>query len=93
MASSGERPSGADLQTVAAAAAVPRSLFDAGAPGFWVAVILTGVAAGAGAALLTRLLKAVQGFAWGASKPSAPTEAARLASPLSHLLIPITAAS
>ena len=49
-------------------------------------MILTGPAAGVGAALLTELLKAVQGLARGASEPLALTEAARRASPLKHVL-------
>ena len=40
-----------------------------------------------GAALLTALLKEVQGLAWGAYDPSELTEAARRASPARHVLL------
>ena len=66
---------------------VPASLREPGAGRFWFAVVLTGVAAGVGAALLTALLKEVQGLAWGAYEPSALTEAARRASPERHVLL------
>lgn len=66
---------------------VPASLRDPGARPFWIAVVLTGVAAGVGAALLTALLKEVQGLAWGASEPTELTEAVRRASPERHLLL------
>ena len=67
---------------------VPASIRDPGAGRFWIAVVLTGVAAGIGAALLTALLKEVQGLAWGAYEPSALTEAARRASAVRHVLSP-----
>ena len=66
---------------------VPGSLRDAGALRFWFAVVLTGLAAGIGAALLTALLRAVQQLAWGAGEPSALTEAARAASPGRHIAL------
>ncbi|MGA8715852.1 MAG: chloride channel protein [Roseiarcus sp.] len=66
---------------------VPGSLRDAGALRFWLAVVLTGLAAGIGAALLTALLREVQGLAWGAGEPSALTEAARAASPGRHIAL------
>ena len=56
------------------------ALGDSDAIRFWIAVILTGVAAGGGEALLTELLEEVQGLAWGASEPSALVEAAWRAS-------------
>ena len=72
---------------VRADAQVPGSLGDPGALRFWAAVILTGVGAGIGAALLTALLKEVQGLAWGAYEPSALIEAARNAGPWRHVLL------
>ena len=74
-------------QALAPLAQVPGSLFDPGALRFWAAVVLTGVGAGLGAALLTALLKEVQYLAWGAYEPSALTEAARNASPWRHILL------
>ncbi len=68
-------------------AQVPGSLLDPGALRFWAAVVLTGVGAGLSAALLTALLKEVQGLAWGAPDPSALIEAARRASPWRHILM------
>src|SRR5208283_502953 len=65
----------------------PGSLLDPGALRFWAAVVLTGVGAGLSAALLTALLKEVQGLAWGAPDPSALTEAARRAGPWCHILM------
>jgi chloride channel protein, CIC family len=44
--------------------AVPASLVQPGAVRFWVAVLLTGVGAGIGAAILTLLLELVQHVAW-----------------------------
>ncbi len=69
----------------AAGAKVPATLRDPGAIPFWIAVVLTGLCAGFGAALLTLLFNATQALAWGASEPSALLEAARQASPLRHL--------
>jgi H+/Cl- antiporter ClcA len=43
---------------------IPATLMSRGAVGFWGAVILTGMGAGIGAALLTRLLQTVQHFMW-----------------------------
>jgi chloride channel protein, CIC family len=68
-------------------AQVPRSLGDPAALRFWTAVVLTGLAAGLGAGLLTALLKEVQGLAWGAYEPLALTEAARRAGPRRHVLL------
>ncbi len=64
---------------------VPATLRDPGAIRFWIAVILTGLGAGVGAALLTLLFKATQGLAWGAYEPSALLEAVRQASPELHI--------
>lgn len=68
-------------------APVPASLGDPNAVRFWTAVILTGVAAGLGAAALTALLEHVQGLAWGVSEPSALIEAARRVGPSRHILL------
>jgi chloride channel protein, CIC family len=69
----------------AAGAKVPATLRDPGGIRFWTAVVLTGLCAGLGAALLTLLFDAAQELAWGASGPSALLEAARQASPQRHL--------
>jgi chloride channel protein, CIC family len=50
-------------------------------------VLLTGVAAGLGAAVLTALFKGVQALAWGTSSPDALLAAAAHASPERHLLL------
>ncbi len=72
-------------------ALVPASLGDPNALRFWIAVILTGVAAGLGAAALTALLEQVQGHAWGAYEPSALMEAARRVGPWRHVLLLLSA--
>ncbi len=64
---------------------VPATLRDPGALGFWLAVALTGVCAGLGAAALTLVFKTVQQLAWGTAEPEALLEAAREASPLRHI--------
>jgi H+/Cl- antiporter ClcA len=46
---------------------IPATLQQAGARSFWLAVLLTGVATGLGAAALTRLLEFVQHLAWSGS--------------------------
>ena len=43
---------------------IPATLTHQGATRFWLAVLLTGVGAGIGAALLTRLLEVIQQLAW-----------------------------
>jgi hypothetical protein len=43
---------------------IPPTLLSRGAVGFWVAVVLTGVGAGIGAAALTTLLETVQRVMW-----------------------------
>ena len=68
-----------------AGAKVPATLRDPGAIRFWSAVVLTGLCAGLGAALLTLLFKAAQHLAWGVAEPSALLEAVRQASPLRHI--------
>ena len=75
----------ADKETARSGAQVPGSLREPGARRFWLAVVLTGAAAGLGAAALTALLKEAQGLAWGANEPSALTEAARRAGALRHV--------
>ena len=66
-------------------AKVPATLRDPGALRFWLAVALTGLCAGLGAALLTLVFQAVQALAWGAADPSGLLEAARQASPWRHV--------
>ncbi len=66
---------------------VPATLRDPGALGFWLAVALTGVCAGLGAAALTLLFKAAQALAWGTAEPEALLEAARQTSPLRHVAL------
>ena len=46
---------------------IPSTLSHPGAERFWLAVLLTGVGTGSGAALLTRLLDVVQHFMWPGS--------------------------
>ncbi len=75
----------------AASGRVPATLRDPGAIRFWTAVVLTGLCAGLGAALLTLLFDATQELAWGAAEPSALFEAARQASPERHLVLPLAA--
>src|SRR6478752_5105983 len=64
---------------------VPATLRDPGALRFWLAVVLTGLCAGLGAALLALLFDAAQALAWGAAEPSKLLEAAWRASPQRHL--------
>ncbi len=71
----------------AAGAKVPATLRDPGAPRFWLAVLLTGFAAGIGAAVLTLLFKAAQYLAWGVADPDALIAAAREAGPLRHVAV------
>ena len=66
-------------------AKVPATLRDPGAIRFWTAVVLTGLCAGLGAALLALLFDAAQALAWGAAEPSKLLEAAWRASPQRHL--------
>ena len=69
----------------AGGAKVPATLRDPGAIRFWIAIVLTGLCAGLGAALLTVLFDAAQELAWGAAEPSALLEAAWQASPERHV--------
>ena len=74
-----------DAAEPAPGAKVPATLRDPGAIRFWIAIVLTGLCAGLGAALLTLLFDAAQELAWGAASPSALLEAARQASPERHV--------
>jgi chloride channel protein, CIC family len=66
---------------------VPATLRAPGALRFWFAIILTGLAAGIGAALLTALLKEAQLLAWGTGDPSELADAARRASAFRHIAL------
>jgi H+/Cl- antiporter ClcA len=69
---------------------IPAVLTQPGAAGFWIAVILTGVGTGIGAAVLTRLLWMVQHAIWpGAGLTLA--EAAAQATPWRHILVLLAA--
>jgi CIC family chloride channel protein len=81
----GSEAAAASAAEPAAGAKVPATLRDPGAIGFWIAVVLTGLCAGIGAALLTVLFDVTQDLAWGAADPSALFEAARLAPPELHI--------
>jgi H+/Cl- antiporter ClcA len=81
----------ADVAQPEAGAEAPTSLRDPGAPRFWIAVALTGLGAGLGAAFLTLLFNAVQALAWGTSEPSALLEAATEAGPLRHVALLLAA--
>jgi chloride channel protein, CIC family len=70
-----------------AGAKVPATLRDPGALSFWLAVALTGLCAGLGAAALTWVFRAVQELAWDAADPSALLEAARRASASRHIAL------
>jgi CIC family chloride channel protein len=64
---------------------VPATLRDPGGIRFWTAVVLTGLFAGLGAALLTLLFEWVQKLAWGTADPAALFEAARQVTPEWHV--------
>jgi chloride channel protein, CIC family len=81
----GSRSSDSGAAEPSAGAKVPATLRDPGAIPFWIAVVLTGLCAGLGAALLTLLFDVTQDLAWGAASPSGLFEAARQASPARHL--------
>ena len=87
----GSKSAASDVAQPKGGVKVPTSLRDPAAPRFWIAVALTGLSAGLGAALLTLLFKAVQALAWGTSEPSALLEAAREASPLRHVALLLAA--
>jgi CIC family chloride channel protein len=65
---------------------IPSTLGRPGAERFWLAILLTGVGTGIGAAAMTRLLDAVQHFMW----PGSGTDllsAAEQASAWHHILV------
>jgi CIC family chloride channel protein len=70
---------------------IPSTLQRPGALRFWLAVLLTGVATGIGAATLTRLLEFVQHVSWGGS-PTNVIEAAQHATPWRHIMVLLGAA-
>ena len=70
-----------------AGAKVPATLRDPGALSFWFAIVLTGLAAGLGAALLTALLKEVQLICWGTGDPGQLGDAARRATAFRHIAL------
>jgi chloride channel protein, CIC family len=65
---------------------VPSTLSQPGALRFWLAVLLTGAGAGAGAAVLTRLLEAVQRLMWPGSGFDI-LDAATRAAPWRHVVV------
>jgi H+/Cl- antiporter ClcA len=69
---------------------IPTTLLQRGAVQFWVAVAFTGIGTGFGAIVLTRLLQAVQHYAWPGAEPGL-LGAASHASPLRHVLVLLTA--
>lgn len=66
--------------------AIPSTLQRPGAARFWLAVLLTGIGTGMGAAALTRLLEVVQHFAWNGSATNI-LDAAEHAGVWRHLLV------
>jgi chloride channel protein, CIC family len=70
---------------------IPATLRHPGAPHFWLAVLLTGISTGIGAAILTKLLELVQLHAWHGS-PTNILEAAVHASPVRHIFVLLGAA-
>ncbi len=88
----GSKPPAPDAAApTAARGRVPATLRDPGALSFWLAVVLTGLCAGLGAAVLTLLFEAAQELAWGAAGPAQLLEAARHASPLRHVALLLAA--
>ncbi len=69
-------------------ATIPPTLGTPGAPGFWLAVLLTGVGAGAAAAILTRLLDWIQHAVWPGGNL---LEAATAAAPGRHIVVLLAA--
>jgi chloride channel protein, CIC family len=70
---------------------IPSTLLRPRALHFWLAVLLTGVSTGIGAAILTKLLEIVQRLAWHGSSTDI-LDAAQLASPWRHILVLLGAA-
>jgi len=77
--------------SVATSDLIPSTLRRPGAAQFWLAVLLTGIATGIGAALLTKLLEIVQHLAWGGS-PTDILDTAQRAGPWRHVLVLLGAA-
>ncbi|MGA2097362.1 MAG: chloride channel protein [Candidatus Acidiferrum sp.] len=70
---------------------IPATLKHPRALHFWLAVLLTGIATGIGAAILTKLLEVVQHLVWRGS-PTNILEAAQAAGPWRHILVLLGAA-
>ena len=70
---------------ISARGRIPATLAQPGAAGFWIAVILTGLGAGASAVALTLLLEAVQHLMWPG--PGTLLDAASAASAWRHVLV------
>ncbi len=70
---------------------IPSTLHHPGAARFWLAVVLTGIATGIGAAILTSILEVVQYVSWGGS-PTDVLEAAQHATPWRHIVVLLGAA-
>src|ERR1700691_4481653 len=66
--------------------AIPSTLARSGAARFWLAVLLTGIGTGVGAAVLTRLLEVVQHFMWNGGGANL-LDAAEHASPWRHIFV------
>ncbi len=76
---------GDDKAAAGARERIPATLRQPGAVGFWLAIVLTGVGTGLGAAVLTRLLDLVQHLAWPGD--TSLLSAATAAGPWRHLLV------
>lgn len=70
---------------------IPSTFLKPGGPQFWLAVLLTGVSTGIGAAALTLLLQFAQKLAWHGSETNV-LDAAQQATPLRHILVLLAAA-
>jgi CIC family chloride channel protein len=68
---------------------VPTTLRQAGAPAFWLSIALTGVGAGIGAIVLTRLLELVQRWCWPGQ--GGLVQSASIAPPLRHIAVLVSA--
>jgi len=65
---------------------IPATFLTAGAPVFWLAVLCTGIGAGVGAVILTRLLQIVQHIVWSGSGTHI-LDAATHAGPWRHVVV------
>src|SRR6202522_2426533 len=65
---------------------IPSTLARSGAARFWLAVLLTGIATGIGAAVLTRVLEVVQHFMWNGAGTDL-LDATEHANPWRHILV------